>query len=129
MAPFLLPVFQQKKGSLMKVPPVIRAIWQLLCYVIIGLPVLIILLPSAPWVIKSSKVKTVWIWFDRLVCTIAHGTWKRTISGWTGQHMKNKPRYKHQAKIIDWCAELVGDEPIHSMRAYIWEKSKGLVNC
>jgi hypothetical protein len=113
----------------MKISPLIRAIWQLLVYVIVGLPMLIILLPSAPWILKNPKVELVWIWFDRLVCTVAHGTWKRTISGWTGQHMtnKNKPRYMYQAKVIDWCAELVGDSPQHSHRAYVWEKACGYV--
>jgi hypothetical protein len=111
----------------MKVLPVIRAIWQMLCYVVIGLPVLLILLPSVPWVAKNLKVKMVWIWFDRLVCTVAHFTWKRTISGWTGQHMTNKPRYKHQADVIDWGAELLGDKPLHSKRAFEWETSKGYV--
>lgn len=111
----------------MKLLPLLRAVWQLLTYVIVGLPVLIILLPSAPWVAKNLKVKIVWIWFDRLVCTVIHFTWMRTISGWTGQHMNNKPRYKYQAKVIDWGAELVGDLPLHSERAFSWEKSKGYV--
>lgn len=104
---------------------IVRAIWQLATYVFIGLPILIFLLPSAPWLVKNQIVHFIWLWFDRLVCTIVHFTWKRTISGWCGQNSSKKPHYKHQANVIDWLAELVGDKPLHCHRAHLWEQSKG----
>ena len=102
---------------------VIRAVWQLCTYVTVGLPILLILLPSAPFMGRSKKIKFVWIWFDRLVATVIHFTWKRTISGISGQYMKTKLRYEYQAKVIDKLATLVGDKKDHCLRAYRWEQS------
>jgi hypothetical protein len=107
--------------------PFFRACWQLLCYVVLGLPVLLLLSPSAPFIRRFYVVWLVWIWFDRMVCTIAHGTWKRTISGWTGQHLQHKKRYDYQANCIDLLALLFGDDKQHCQRAFQWEQEKGLV--
>jgi len=113
--------------EIMRLLPLFRACWQLLCYVIIGLPVLLLLCPSAPYIRTNHIVWLVWIWFDRMVCTFAHGTWKRTISGWTGQHFIRKKRYCYQSKVIDALAVLFGDDKQHCQRAYQWEQDKGFV--
>lgn len=105
-----------------RVLPALRAVWQLLTYVGVGLPTLILLLPTAFWFNKSKTIKSIWIWFDRLVATVVHFTWKRTISGITGQYMNTKKRYHYQAKVIDKLAVLFGDDKDHCYRAYRWER-------
>lgn len=105
----------------------IRALWQLNGYLTLGLPVFIVLLPTAFWMNNSKTIKRIWIWFDRIVATCIHFTWKRTISSITGQYMDSKLRYKYQAKVIDWLFKLLGDGPNHSYRAYRWERMLGLV--
>lgn len=62
-----------------------------------------------------------WLALDIIVCTIIHGTFRRTISGYTGQRMHLK-RYKLQASVIDTLAKLFGDDKDHCLRAYGWEK-------
>lgn len=40
---------------------------------------------------------------DIFACHVFHNTGsKRTISGWTGQHMHLSKRYHYQAKVIDF---------------------------
>ena len=102
--------------------PIIRALWQLTCYLIVGLPILILLSPTALLFKRSKKIRNLWIWFDRLVATVVHFTWKRTISGITGQYMNTKPRYKYQARVIDELATWFGDTRKHCYRAYRWEQ-------
>lgn len=68
-----------------------------------------------------------WYTVDVLAATLIHGTRERTISGITGQYMDSKKRYYYQAKVIDWLAELFGDEPNHCHRAYLWELNSGYV--
>ena len=106
---------------------IFRAVWQLLCYTVIGLPGIIILSPSAPFINKNETVFNLWIGFDRLVCTIVHFTNRRTVSGWTGQWMYIKPRYKYQAMVIDKLAMLFGDDLDHCFNAYVWEIENGWV--
>lgn len=101
----------------------LRAVWQLCTYLSVGLPIFLVLLITAPFIGRSNTVLNVWIWFDRLVATVVHFTWKRTISGLTGQYMTKKLRYKYQAKVIDFLAKLCGDTPNHCERAYRWEQS------
>ena len=69
----------------------------------------------------------VWYSIDVTICSIAHGTVNRTISGWTGEHATKSKRYMYQAKLIDYFAFVFGDGWSHCERAYIWEKSKGYV--
>lgn len=69
----------------------------------------------------------VWYLIDVMICTVAHDTDMRSISGWTGQHMANKKRYALQAKVIDYLAVLVGDKPNHCYRMFVWEQRKGFV--
>lgn len=83
--------------------------------------------PLLPFMKDNNLPFRLWLLIDLLVCTVAHNTDMRTVSGWTGQHMKTKKRYAYQAKVIDWLAELVGDGPNHCERAYQWEISMGRV--
>lgn len=69
---------------------------------------------------------TVWYNIDVALCGFCHNTKLRTISGWTGQHL-HQPRYKVQAKVIDFLAELCGDQPNHCTRVYHQEKARGLI--
>lgn len=69
----------------------------------------------------------IWFLLDLLICTVAHNTNMRTVSGWTGQHMQQKKRYYYQAKVIDGLAKLFGDSPNHCARAFRWEIKKGRV--
>ena len=104
----------------------LSVLWKLTVYVIVGLPMLILLLPTSPYINSSKQIKNIWIWFDRIVATIIHFTWKRTISGITGQYMNKKLRYKYQAKVIDKLALLVNDDEDHCARVYRWEQLIGV---
>ena len=70
----------------------------------------------------NGYCKRQWFAIDVLAATTLHGTFRRTISGWTGQHMESKKRYMYQAKVIDWLAIKFGDTPNHCYRAYLYEK-------
>jgi hypothetical protein len=83
--------------------------------------------PLLPFIKENNLPFRIWLLLDLLICTIAHNTDMRTVSGWTGQHMKTKPRYQRQAKVIDLLAELVGNGPNHCFRAYQWEIKMGRV--
>lgn len=69
----------------------------------------------------------VWYAIDVAICSVAHGTRNRTISGWTGEYATKKKRYEYQAWVIDCLAFLCGDGKNHCERAYFWEKSQGFV--
>ena len=68
-----------------------------------------------------------WFALDVLAATTLHGTFRRTISGITGQYMNTKKRYRYQAKFIDWLAIKFGDTPNHCYRAYLYEKHLNLI--
>ena len=70
----------------------------------------------------NQYCKRQWFALDVLAATTLHGTFRRTISGITGQHMDSKKRYMYQAKVIDWLAIKFGDAPNHCYRAYLYEK-------
>lgn len=105
----------------------LKAIRTLLAYFVIGLFFGGLATPLLFFIEKRNMPFRIWYLIDVLVCTVAHDTDGRTISGWTGQHMLSKKRYYYQAKVIDWGAELFGDKPNHSMRMYRLERFKGLV--
>ena len=62
-----------------------------------------------------------WLALDILACTTIHNTQRRTISGFTGQHLHIN-RYALQAKFIDSLAIMCGDSKNHCLRSYEWEK-------
>ena len=79
---------------------------QLFGYLIFGLLLLLTplgwyFLAHLPFIWKNNYSLFIWYALDGLACTVCHKTHKRTISGWTGQHMKAKLRYKYQARFID----------------------------
>lgn len=89
--------------------------------VMVGAPFLLLL----PYVRRSEYVFRVWYTIDVLICTVAHGTTERTISGWTGEHMKTSTRYLVQGRVINFILRLTGDAPLHCERAYEWEIRQG----
>ena len=78
--------------------------------------------------IKTDKTAyNLWLAIDRLFCRICHGTYQRTISGWTGQWADTKKRYYYQAKVIDYLAYKFMDDKNHCFDAFLWEVKKGFV--
>jgi len=105
----------------------LKTIRTLLSYLVIGLVFGGICSPLLFFMKGDNLPFRIWFIIDLLICTIAHNTDMRTVSGWTGQHMHNKKRYYYQAKVIDWLAEVAGDGPNHCYRAFQWEVKKGRV--
>lgn len=99
----------------------------LFAYVVIGLLVGIWFFPLLPWVKKNKYAFRIWFSIDVMICSVAHGTYRRTISGWSGQFMSKKQNYRTQAKIIDYLIVLCGGEKNHCISAYQWELKQGLV--
>ncbi|GLX86383.1 hypothetical protein tloyanaT_26360 [Thalassotalea loyana] len=108
--------------------PIFKVFQQLLGYVLIGLPMSLLMLPSLIAFNRSTHIKRSWLALDIFIATLAHGTLRRTISGLTGERMHKQKRYYYQALVIDFLAKLVGDGPNHCYRAYLWEQRQGLVN-
>ena len=99
---------------------VLKMLRTLVGYTLIGLPLLAVFGVLLPFIDLKSQNYPFLVWFaiDTMICAISHGTYQRTISGWTGQYMGTKLRYKYQGKFIDKLASLFGDEPNHCQRAY-----------
>jgi hypothetical protein len=90
----------------------------------IGYLLALFFLIQLPFIRKNDYCLSTWYVIDILACHCCHGTGdKRSISGWTGQHMKNKKRYYYQAKVIDFA---FGKN--HCLREYQKEKAKGHVD-
>lgn len=100
---------------------ILRALRTLFGYFVLGLLVGVFFAPMLPFMKKGNMPFRVWYLIDVLVCTVAHNTDGRTLSGWTGQHMSSNRRYKYQAVVIDGLARLFGDDPNHCWRAYVSE--------
>ncbi len=80
-------------------------------------------LSQLPLIRKYDYCLSTWYLIDILACHCIHKTGhKRSISGWTGQHMKKLRRYHYQAKGIDF---IFGEG--HCWREYLREKAKGYV--
>ncbi|MBO9492076.1 hypothetical protein J7384_17070 [Endozoicomonas sp. G2_1] len=107
--------------------PILKTLRTLLAYLVLGLPTLLFIWPTAFWIKKNRAIRSAWISFDKRICSFAHGTYDRTISGYTGQFMHKHKRFEYQAKFIDFFAELFGDDPDHCYRAYLYELGRGLV--
>lgn len=107
--------------------PKLKALRTLLSYLLASLflftPFGWPLLFQLPFIGKSKYCLDTWYLIDKLICHFCHGTGRwRTISGWTGQHMKNHKRYYVQAKLIDL---LLGKD--HCYNAFLAEKERGYV--
>lgn len=104
----------------------------LLAYVLLGLSLILsplgwfFLLTGVGCFLRNKYCFKVWYQVDVLLCTMAHGTKLRTISGWSGQHAYLK-RYLYQRRVIDFLAKLCGDGPNHCQRAFEWEREQGWV--
>jgi len=106
---------------------ILKSLRTLLSYLVLGTFFGGLCLPLLPFIFENNMPFRIWYLIDVLICTVAHNTYMRTISGWTGQHMSSKKRYCYQAKVIDWLAQLVGDTSNHCFRQYRWEIKKGYV--
>ncbi|MDO6489288.1 hypothetical protein Q4503_16455 [Colwellia sp. 6_MG-2023] len=104
----------------------LKAMRTLLAYLIIGLFFGAIAAPLLPFIKNNNMPFRIWYLLDVLVCTIAHNTNMRTISGFTGQYITKHKRFYYSAKVIDWLAELFGDKPEHCKRMYQWEIEQGI---
>lgn len=112
--------------------PILKTLRQLLgycliAYTLLNTPLGVFFLALFPLIGRYEYCFNIWHTIDVLICSILHGTHKRTISGWTGQHAQKYKRYYYQAKVIDFLAELAGDGLNHCHRAYLHELKKGLV--
>lgn len=113
--------------------PILKALRQLfgyclVAYLLLNTPLGVFFLLQFLFIKKYKYAFYTWYALDVLICHICHGTGiKRTISGWTGQHMHKYKRYYYQAIVIDWLLELLGDGPNHSLRTFNNEKKQGFV--
>ena len=93
------------------------------CGEYIGYVVATFFLIQLPLIRQYDYCLSTWYIIDILACHCVHATGtKRTISGWTGQHMQKYKRYYYQAKVID----LIFGEG-HCERELIKERNKGYV--
>jgi hypothetical protein len=70
----------------------------------IGYALAVFFLIQLTFMRKYDYCLSTWYIIDILACHCCHGTGaKRSISGWTGQHMKTKRRYHYQARLIDFA--------------------------
>lgn len=103
----------------------ILALRTLLVYVFLGLPMAVIIAPTLPYAGTYPMLFNLWIWVDRRVCTWAHGTKMRTISGYTGARMGTHKRFLITGTVINLLARCVGDGANHCQRADAWEIKNG----
>ena len=108
--------------------PIIKALRQLLGYVffaylLLDTPLGVFFLVQFFFINKYSYCFFTWYVLDIFACHVFHGTGsKRTISGWTGQHMHKYRRYYYQAKAIDL---IFGKD--HCFKTFKSEHDKGYV--
>jgi len=89
----------------------------------IGYILALFFLLQLPFIRKYDYCLSTWYLIDILACHCIHKTGdKRSISGWTGQHMATLPRYRYQAYLIDFA---LGKD--HCLQEYQKEKAKGHV--
>jgi hypothetical protein len=106
--------------------PVLRALRQLLGYaffgyLLLGTPLGVFFLVQFFFISKYPYCFSTWLVLDIFACHVFHGTGvKRTISGWTGQHMHTSRRYYYQAKVIDFA---FGKD--HCFKTFKSERAKG----
>lgn len=106
--------------------PIIKALRQLLGYVffaylLLDTPLGVFFLVQFFFINKYSYCFFTWYVLDIFACHVFHGTGsKRTISGWTGQHMHTHKRYYYQSRVIDF-----GFGKNHCIKTFLGEKAKG----
>lgn len=112
----------------MKVIPILKALRQLIgyaffIYIFLSTPLGVFFLPQFFLIKKYPYCFCTWYVLDIFACHVFHNTGsKRTISGWTGQHMYKYKRYYYQSKVIDF-----GFGENHCINTFISEKKKGYV--
>ena len=100
----------------------------IVAYLLLNTPLGVFFLLQFPFIFKNKYCLGTWYVIDVMICHLCHGTgWKRTISGWTGQHMLTSKRYYYQSVVIDYLLDLLGDGENHCMRTYRSERKQGLV--
>ena len=106
----------------------LKMMWQLIGYALVAT----LLISPLGWFyiacgigcsFRSQYCMRQWFALDVLACTTIHGTYRRTISGYTGQRLHLK-RYKLQARVIDRLALMFGDSENHCFRTYEWERQE-----
>lgn len=107
--------------------PILKTLRTLISYLLVAFFLLTpfgwIFLAQLPFIGVSRYCHHTWYVIDILVCHVCHNTGpKRTISGWTGQYMNSKKRYRYQSRVIDF---MFGKG--HCWQEYQHEKSKGYV--
>ncbi len=105
----------------------IKALRTLFCYVILGLFLALPAAPLLPFIGVSEWVFNGWLAIDITICTWAHNTKNRSISGWAGQHKNNHKRYFYIACVIDFIFKLLTKEKNHCYNAYLGELKEGFV--
>ena len=105
----------------------LSALRTLFCYVILGVLLALPALPLLPFIGKSGWALNGWLSIDITICSWAHGTRYRSISGWVGQFMHTKRRYGVVAKVIDFIFEKITGEVNHCFNTYLNELKKGFV--
>lgn len=69
----------------------------------VGYVLAVFFLIQLPLIRKYEYCLSTWYLIDLLACNAIHKTGiTRSISGWTGQHMKEIKRYHYQAIVIDF---------------------------
>jgi hypothetical protein len=108
--------------------PILKALRQLLgyaffAYLLLDTPLGVFFLVQFLFIKKYPYCFYTWYVLDIFACHVFHSTGsKRTISGWTGQHMHKSRRYYYQAKVIDF-----GFGKDHCFNTYLSELEKGNV--
>jgi hypothetical protein len=99
----------------------------LLSYLFLGLFLAAPALPLLPFIGVSQWALNGWHAIDVTICSWAHGTRYRSISGWAGQHQQDKRRYYYIAVFVDAIFLFLAKEVDHCRNTFLDEKSKGLV--
>lgn len=108
--------------------PILKALRQLLGYLFFAYVFLdtwlgVFFIIQFPFINKNTYCFFTWYILDIFACHVFHNTGsKRTISGWTGQHMHQYKRYYYVSVVIDF-----GFGENHCINEYLSEKKKGYV--
>jgi hypothetical protein len=98
---------------------IVRAVWQLIVYFVLGLLPFIIINVAFRFIIGKSKADIATFALDVIICVIAHGEF-RTISGMTGDKSEKGNRYHYQEKVIDFLMKRI-DGINHCENTHEWE--------
>jgi hypothetical protein len=98
---------------------IIRGIWQLLVYLVLGIVPFVLINMVLRFFVGKERTNIMTFGLDVIICVIAHGEF-RTLSGMTGEKSKKGNRYYYQEKVIDVLMYPV-DGKDHCSKANIWE--------